>query len=457
MRRSLSVPLAGLLLALVAAPALAQPPTTPVPGPRDPNQPPASAPNGPQPLAHAVGDAGTGLTMIRLGPQGVPTNTILPGLGDQLPKQSVTEFGFGLASAQVNTEAFLSTERVVTQANPFGFAVAGRSPQSPGTLVQTAIPDNPQPTNGGLPIPETPLGKLKLLNGSVHARWDEKLGPCVSPLATAKTSLAGLEVLSALPAEVPLPVKTSLLSVPDAFEANSVVKLVDLPGSKNKAVESTSTMRAVSVELTGGIKIDVATPPTLTATATGDEKTSKITYTAPVLRVSQNGKELGTLDAAHPTLDVPLLLDLVVVRLQVAGLNEKKASFTGNGFSGFQLGATARMLDVQLLPTDKLKLPNLPTALAQISLGEQIVRAAAPQGGVVCGTSQPPQTVPEQPGGPAAPPAQKAPPLAYTNAAYQSIPLFWTGTGLLLAGVVIFAALPVRGRSRGRAPEVSEP
>ena len=450
MRRSLSVPLAGMLLALVAAPALAQPPTTPVPGPRDPNQPPASAPNGPQPLAHAVGDAGTGLSVIRLGPQGVPTSTILPGFGEQLQKQSVTEFGLGLASAQVNTEAFLATERVVTQASPFGFAVAGRSPQSPGTLVQTAIPDNPQPTNGGLPIPETPLAKLKVLNGSVHARWDEKLGPCVSPPATSRTSLAGLEVLSALPPEVPLPVKTSLVSIPDAFEASSVVKLVDLPGSKNKAVESTSTMRAVSVELAGGIRIDVASPPTLTATATGDAATSKITYTAPVLKVSQNGKELGTLDAAHPTLDIPLLLDLVVVKLQVAGLTEKKDGFSGNGFSGFQLGATARMLDVQVLPTDKLKLPNLPSALAQISLGEQIVRAAAPQGGVVCGTSQPPQTtVPQQPGAPVAAPPKGAPPLAYTNAAYQSIPLFWTGTAMLLAGVVIFAALPARRRSRG--------
>ncbi len=452
MRRSLSVPIAGLLLALVAAPALAQP-TTPVPGPRDPNQPPASAPNGPQPLAHAVGDAGTGLTVVRLGPQGVPTNTILPGLGDQLPRQSVTELGFGLASAQVNTEAFLSTERVVTQANPFGFAVAGRAPQTPGTLVQTAIPDNSQPTNGGLPVPENPLAKIGLLNGSVHARWDEKLGPCVSPLATAKTSLAGLQVLSALPAEVPLPVKTSLVSIPDTFEATSNVRLVDLAGSKNKAVESTSTMRAVSIELAGGIKIDVDTPPTLTATATGDEKSSKVTYTAPVLKVSQNGKELGTLDAAHPALDIPLLLDLVVVKLQIAGLTEKKASFTGSGFSGFQLGATARMLDVQLLPTDKLKLPNLPTALAQISLGEQIVRAAAPQGGVVCGTAQPPTTnTPEKPGGVAAPPKQKTP-LAYTNAAYQSIPLFWTGAGLLLAGVVLVAALPIRGRSRDRSPE----
>ncbi|SDH23174.1 hypothetical protein SAMN05216553_11846 [Lentzea fradiae] len=450
MRRSWSVPLAGVVLALVAAPALAQPPTTPVPGPRDPGQPPASAPNGPQPLAHALGDAGTGLAVVRLGPNAVPTSSILPGFGEQLPKQSVTELGLGLASAQVNTEAFLTTERVVTQASPFGFAVAGSAPQTPGTLVQTAIPDNPQPTTGGLPIPETPLGRLKVLDGSVHARWDDEVGPCVSPLATARTSLAGLEVLSALPAEVPLPVKTSLVGIPDAFEASSQVRLVDLPGSANRAVESTSTMRAVSVELAGGIRIDVVTPPTLTATATGDEATSKVTYTAPVLRVSRDGEELGVLDAARPSLDVPLLLDLVVVRLQVAGLTEKKSSFDGTGFSGFQLGATARMLDVQLLPTDKLKLPDLPPALAQISLGEQIVRAAAPQGGVVCGTSQPPAQppapgAPEQPGGQAAPP-KKA--LAYTNAAYQTVPLFWTGTGLLLAGVVIVAALPTRRGSR---------
>jgi hypothetical protein len=69
---------------------------------------------------------------------------------------------------------------------------------------------------------------------------------------------------------------------------------------------------------------------------------------------------------------------------------------------------------------------------------------------VICGTSQPPQTtVPQQPGAPVAAPPKGAPPLAYTNAAYQSIPLFWTGTALLLAGVVIFAALPARRRSHG--------
>ncbi|TWP51399.1 hypothetical protein FKR81_14350 [Lentzea tibetensis] len=463
MRRALSLPATGLLLFLLAGPALAQP-TTPVPGPRDPNQPPASAPNGPQPLAHAVGDAGTGLAVVRIGPNAVPTNTILPGFSDQLPKQSAGEFGLGLASAQVNTEAFLTTERVITQASPVGFAIAGRSPQSPGTLVQTAIPDNPQPTNGGLNPPASPLDtvlEVGLLNGSVHSRWDTEKGPCVEPLANAQTEAASISVLNAIPTlpstpELPkLPLldgllsnSTSLVSLPETFKAQSKVQLVDLPGGKNKAVRSTSTMQAVSVRLAGGVQIDVVSQPTLTATATGDETTSKIEYTAPVLRVSQGGKELGVLDAAHPQLDVPLLLDLVVARLQIAELTEKKASFSGPGFSGFQLGATARLLDVQLLPTDRLKIKDLPSALAQISLGEQIVRAAAPKDGVVCGTA----SAPKPPGGPVAAPPKQAPPLAYTNAAYNSIPLFWVGTALLLTGVIVVAAMP-RGRRPARSPE----
>src|SRR5256885_6535449 len=48
-----------VVLAFSAAPAAAQPPaTTPIPPPKDPNGPPVSAPNGPQPLGHAIGDAG---------------------------------------------------------------------------------------------------------------------------------------------------------------------------------------------------------------------------------------------------------------------------------------------------------------------------------------------------------------------------------------------------------------
>ena len=513
--RLMAVPAAAVLVALCAAPALAQPTTTPVPGPRDPNQPPVSA--GPAPRTHAIGDAGTGLAVVRLAPDSTPTGTILPGFGERLPKQSAAEIGVGLASAQANTEAFLSYERSIAQASPLGFAVRGRAPQTPGTLVQTASPDNAAPVTGGLTPPATPLDallKVGLLNGSVHARWNDELGPCVQPLADAKTSVASLSVLNAIPTLPSAPDLTglltgskldgagqqllidnvkqltaplsrlggllsgtpdtgangSLLSLPETLSAHSTVDLVDLPGSPNKAVRSTSTLQAASVRLLAGtaaeIRVDVVGQPTLVALSTGDRATSGITYTAPVLRVSQGGEELGTLDAANPKLDVPIgvapgralplvgasaeglpRLDIGVLRLQIAQLNQKDVVIDGPlqqggpTIKGFMLGATARLLDLQLLPTDALGLPNLPSALAQVSLGEQVVRAAAPNGGVVCAPAQ----APPGGGGQAAPP-KKSEPLAYTNAAYKTVPIFWTGTALLLVGVVVVAALPARRR-----------
>jgi hypothetical protein len=515
--RLMALPAAAVLVALCAAPASAQPTTTPVPGPRDPNQPPVSA--GPTIQAHAIGDAGTGLAVVRIAPDSTPTNTILPGFGERLPKQSAAEIGVGLASAQANTEAFLTYERAVAQASPMGFAVQGRAPQTPGTLVQTASPDNAAPITGGLTPPATPLDtllKVGLLNGSAHARWNDELGPCVQPLADAKTSVATLSVLNAIPTLPSSPDLTglltgdtpkldaaakqslidnvkqlsaplsqlggllsgtpdsgangSLLSLPETLSAHSTVELVDLPGSANKAVRSTSTLQAASVRLLAGtaaeIRIDVVGQPTLVALSTGDKATSGITYTAPVLRVTQGGKELGTLDAANPKLDVPIgvapgqklplvgdlaqglpLLDIGVLRLQIAQLNQKDMVIDGPlqqggaTIKGYMLGATARLLDLQLLPTDALGLPNLPSALAQVSLGEQIVRAAAPNGGVVCAPVQAP------PGGGGQPaPPRKDQPLAYTNAAYKTIPIFWTGTALLLIGVVVVAALPTRRR-----------
>jgi hypothetical protein len=184
-----------------------------------------------------------------------------------------------------------------------------------------------------------------------------------------------------------------------------------------------------------------------------------------VLAVEQGGRVLGQLDAANPRLDIPVgiplapgapslpivgdllangqkvtqalqRLDLGVIRLGVAQLDQRGTAMT-TPFAGFQLGATARMLDVQVLPTQALGLPNLPSALAQVALGEQVARAYAPTGGVVCRTS-------EQPVPPPTPKPQGRPPveLAYTTMAYKTIPMFWAGTAMLLVGVVLVAALP---------------
>ncbi|MGY6657668.1 hypothetical protein ACXIZN_36455 [Amycolatopsis sp. TRM77291] len=531
--RVLALPAAAALLLLTAAPAIAQDiPTTPIPDPANPGQPPMSAPIGPQPLGKAVGDAGAALGVLRLLPNAVPTSAILPGADKLLPKQSALEAGMGLSSAQANSEAYLSYEKAIAQSSPFGLSAAGNAPQTPGSLVQTALPDNSKPISGGLNAPTNPLFNLGLLNGEAHARWSPTLGPCVGTIADSSTSIANLALLPTIPnipgadqltqaseqltaglKALPGPLanlggllsgtstsadgKGAVLSLPNTLSSRSVVRLVDIPGSKNKAVESTSTLQAANIELLKGtplgLTIKVASQPTLRVTSTGDKKTSKVEYTAPVLQIVRGDKVLFTLDANNPTKDIPigiplpslkqtpgfeqlknvpvvgglaemlngatkqlpggeagngLTLDLGVLKLSIAGLNQK-SSDTTSPFKGFQLGASARLLDLQILPTTALQkaLPpeaakNLPSSLAQISLGEQIARAHAPAGGVECGTAQAP---PAGNNGGAAPkgPVKN---LAYTNAAYDTVPMFWTGTAMLLLGVVLVAAMPGRRR-----------
>lgn len=538
--RSVALPAAAALVLLSAAPAYADTtyPTTPIPQPANPGQAPISAPIGPQPLGQAVGDAGTALGIIRLLPNAVPTSTILPGFGQTLPKQSALEAGMGLSSASANSDAYLNYEKAIAQASPFGVSVGGNAPQTPGSVVQTALPDNPQPVSGGLNAPSNPLLNVGLLNGSAHARWSQTLGPCVDTIADASTSVASLSLLNVVPSLPNLGLDAlkpkldpgslasgfdltkglqslggllqgggqtaadgtgSLLSLPNTLSSRSQVKLVDIPGSKNKAVQSTSTLQGADIEILKGtplaLSIKVASQPTLKVTSTGDAKTSKVEYTAPVLTIEAGGKVLYTLDAAHPTKDIPIglplkglsdqfgqvadipvvgglvatltqglqqvgntagtVLDLGVLRLSIAGLDQKSADMT-TPFKGFQLGASARMFDLQLLPTTKLKslLPddqakNLPSSLAQLSLGEQIARAYAPTGGVVCGTaSTPPPAGGEAPKGPVKN-------LAYTGGAYDTVPLFWTGTAMLLLGVVMVAAMP-GARRRPLAVAVEE-
>lgn len=524
--RTLALPVAAALLVLSGTPAIADStiPTTPIPEPANPSQAPISAPQGPQPLGHAVGDAAAALGVLRLLPDAVDTSTILPGYSQQLPKQSVLEAGMGLSSAQANSESYLSYERSIAQSSPLGLAVAGNAPQAPGSLVQTALPDNEKGLSGGFTAPQNPLLNVGVLNGNVHARWSETLGPCVGTIADASTSIAGLSLLNVIPSMPNLPLSGlnnlpalaqgfdaskglqslggllsgggqtkadgtgSVLSLPNTLSSHSVMHLVDLPNSKNKAVQSISTMQAADVEILKGTPLEltlkVASQPTLKVTSTGDKATSKVEYTAPVIQIERNGQVLYTLDAAHPTKDIPIglplaqlsdqfgpvqnlpvvgglvatakqglqqvadnsgtVLDLGVLRLSIGELNQN-AQQLSTPFAGYQLGASARMLDLQVLPTAALKslLPagsaaSLPSSLAQLSLGEQIGRAYAPTGGVVCGS-----TNPVKPGNPAPGVPKK---LAYTAGAYSAVPLFWTGTAMLLLGVILVAAIPNRRR-----------
>lgn len=531
--RALVVPAAAAVLLASSVPAAAQTvPTTPVPDPANPGQAPVSVPPNPQPTGRAVGEAGTALGILRLLPESVPTSAILPGAEDDIPRQSAAEAGFGLSSAQANSEAYLAWEQSIAQSSPFGLAVGGNAPQTPGSLVQTAPPDNAEPATTGFAAPDNPLLNVRALEGSAHARWSEKLGPCVGTIADASTSVGSFSVLDNLPTmpslgqltanrqlqagleSLPGPLSSlgglltggatpaadgsgSVLSMPKTLMSRSFVRLVDMKGTDRKAVQSVSTLKVSDIHLLKGtplsLTLKVVSQPTLTVTSTGDAKTSSVRYTAPVLSVVRNGQELFKLDAANPTKDVPIgiplpgfeeaaganvadapiiggaaeltdgslrplseltklaqerVLDIGVLRLSIAGLDQKSTDVK-QPFKGHQVGASARMLDVRILPTEALRdaLPanlrqNMPSSLAQVSLGEQVARALAPHGGVKCGFVTQPK--------PKAPPAGGAQPgvpdkLAETNA-YESVPLFWTGTAMLLLGVVMVAGLPTRRR-----------
>ncbi|MEB3369425.1 hypothetical protein [Saccharopolyspora mangrovi] len=432
-------------MSMPAATAQSSYPTTPTPQPVDPGQPPGRVPeNISRPV---VADAGTLLGIVRVLPATVPGDSFFndPEFESKLPKQSVLEAGMGRAVAQVNSEAYFAHERSIAEASPFGVAIMGRMPQIPGGLAQDALADHESPTTSSLAPPASPadqLVKLSGLNGGVHARWNEQTGPCgVAPLSDAHYTMGNGSAINQLPG-----LGGSLVDVPTLAEAHSHVRLGDVPGQAGKAVVSTSELQISQVKLFSGtpqeVSIEVVGRPELVATATGDPATSGVDYTAPVVRISQGGKEIAALDAANPTADVPIpalpgldqrVLDLGVLRI---GVGELKEESQGNEIRG-----TARLFDLKLLDGTKL---GLPASLTQISFGEQVARAAAPAGGVNC---EPPTAGAVGDGSEATPAGHyqgRTEPLALTSGSYFAVPIFWTGAGLLLLGSVLVAAFPRR-------------
>ena len=467
---------------------------TPVPQPVDPEQPPASAPVPGQP-GPIFGQANTGIGVLRVLPGTVPGDAIMPGV--PVPNQSVAELGMGLASVKADSEAYLGQERSIAEASPGGASAIGNPVQPPVVGVnQLALPDHSEPSTGGLAPPSSPadaLLKLNGLHGSAHARWDQAMGPCVSPISDATTSVGSVSAVNVLPGLPDTPQEAkglgglgdlgglvgdgslgrlggllsggapkasgegSLLSVPEAINAHSRVELADVPGAAGKAVRSTSTMQLGSVRLLAGtpqeLRVDVLGAPRLTATSTGDPATSTVDYSAPVLRISRGGEQLAVLDAAHPQVDLPIRkpagpgslpvigkalesrsADLGVLRLDVGSSTQR--------VQGGEVRGDSRLFGLKVLPGEALGMPG--AALADISFGEQTVRAETPQGGVHCGAAA--AAPPASDGPMATTPASTAPVLAKTSAAYHTIPLFWTGAGLLLVGAVLVAATPRRQR-----------
>lgn len=470
----------------------------------------------------AIGAAGTALAMLRLLPRSIPPRSILPELAGELRENSAFEGAFGLAGAEIDSAAPRSYERSIATAAPFGGSLIGTSPV-PGTLVQTSLPDNPKPRVGEFAQPRSPLDDLVRtsgMKGDVRARWSRSDGPCVGTASDAGAVVSGAEIGTAVPTvpdlpitDLPLPIARrfvppgnlgtlgGLLSGPSSedearplvglsepISARATITLPDLPGTNRsrKSVRSTSTLEATTIDLfprsPQGMTVKVVKPPTLLVTSTGTARSSKVTYSAPVLEVRRGKQKLFVLDAAHPSRDLPIgipvkgfesvpgaksvkplpfvggtaetvrgtakrltdeqlkkVVDLFVLRVSIAGLDQQGKDMRVP-YRGHQLGASARLMEVQLLPTEALadaigeRGADLSSSLMQITVGEQVARAYAPEGGVLCGSTAAP--APGQNGMPAK--------LMPVGTAYQARPMLWTASAALLLGALLVSVFPRR-------------
>ncbi|MPY79830.1 MAG: hypothetical protein GEV04_15465 [Actinophytocola sp.] len=484
---------------------------------------PASAAREPADAGHAIGHAGSAAVMLRLLPGSIPETSILPDLA-QLPSgDRPFDAGYGLATTQLNTNAALPYERSIAQATPEGSLFGDVETPTGGFLVQTAAPDNAEPTTERLRAPDSPADALVSVGdttATVHARWSEDDGPCVDTASRASTTTDRLAAGSAIPTlpdidvtDLPLPKNAraagfrpdggigtlggllsgeqredgdgALLRVPDGFDTTSDITVVDAPASDGKAVRSTSTVRTEAIELLPGSPLGmtatVRREASLAVTATGDTKTSEVDFEDPTITVTRGDTELFTLNGRNRTKDIPIgvptpalyehtktklapvpivagaaqtakgtrltltgparraVTDLFVLRLSVGGLNQTSAEMD-SPITGTEFAASARLLDVQLLPTraladamasgqgDVAGLPyDVPSTLAQYSLGEQTAGALVAEGGVECGT-----IVADAPSGNAVPSAVGIP-----SPAAISVPLLWVGSVAVLIGVAL--------------------
>jgi hypothetical protein len=160
--------------------------------------------------------------------------------------------------------------------------------------------------------------------------------------------------------------------------STSNVQLVAVPGQQTEGLKATQVDQLTSVILFKGtsneLDVDVLAPPQITAVATGQPGGAAVTYDEPVLRVSQGGKVLGTLDAtsAHQTITVP-----GVATLSIGTLTKQEAP------DGTSASGSAALLDVKV-GTD----PS-PAQLVGLTIAGASAAAAVPAGGIACAAPPP--------------------------------------------------------------------
>lgn len=251
------------------------------------------------------------------------------------------------------------------------------------TAEQTAPPNNSTPDVKSLTgnIPLDPIANAEAATASALAHWGATDTTCVAPgtpISQAKSALANANVLTGLGD----PLGEAVLSVVNdqggVAYTQSTVGLVDVAGQSNKGLRSNSLDQVTGVVLFKGtanqLTIDVAAPPQVTAIATGKASTSSVTYSEPVLTITQAGQPNKILDASDANLTVEL--PGVLLRLKLGTLDNVVKTDT-------EASGVAKLLEVTVLDVTGS------ITLATLEVAPMTVSAKVPAGGVTCGGNDP--------------------------------------------------------------------
>ena len=266
-------------------------------------------------------------------------------------------------------------------------------------IAQSAPPDNAAPaTKQLLAVPAAPLLTASVSDASALAHWAGD-GVCVAadtPLAQGINRTAQADVLPALPA----PISGSLLSVNAAQQGASFTQStlslpsIVVPGKTDpRAVQAEQVTHAAGVSLLG-VNIDVgAVDPVLTARATGLSGGATASYTAPIVKI--NGNQVigqsdisGLIAQLNPVL-APLLTGLAPLVTVTIDVPSEATVVAGATLAA---DGTAASVDSYILRIT-VAVPALQLTVADVALGPMHADAAAPAGGIDCGTAANPITV----------------------------------------------------------------
>ncbi|GAA4128699.1 hypothetical protein GCM10022215_40450 [Nocardioides fonticola] len=232
---------------------------------------------------------------------------------------------------------------------------------------QQAAPDNPKATQASLIAGSVPLtipGVLDLgvSNVSAHARFrDDQTCLTTVPLSTSEVSTADVSVLSTLdlgPGLIDLP-GTASVKQGTSFAPN---------GSPNggATVVSAVTGSTASLRLAGNKLLEVTSKPLLVAEADGTKAGTKVTYTTPI--VTLGGQTVVPGD--------PVSLPGALGQLIELSIGTPTITRAADG-----LGVSASVSAIHL----KVTLAGV-VDIAEVDLFPMTATAAAPAGGVQCGT-----------------------------------------------------------------------